>query len=582
MSSSETPTFFEQLKRRRVIRVAIAYAAAAFVVLQVADLVFPALAISDAVYRVLVIVTLAGFPVALVLAWWFDLTPEGIRRATAKGETGALVARYRSLLMVGGGVAAVVAVAASVAIWARPRPASGAVAAGADVIAVLPFATRGDGVEVLGEGMVDLLSRNLDEVGAIRTVDPRVVLSRWSQRVEDGVVTFGQALELGRDVEAGSILWGSVTAVGANVRIAGDLHTVDGTRLASVEKDGSFDNVLAVVDSFSVALLREVWRSQEPVPQFNVAAITTGDPQAIRAYLQGERFYRSSSWDSAEVAFGRAVEADSTFALAHYRLVRTALWSGGGEESGNLARREAELAYRYVDRLPARERTLVLAEYLRLNGRDAEAQDTLQAYLERYPGDPEVLFWVVDDAYHERLEEGAIDQALQSTAAQVRPFDRVIRLDPTFTPALIHPLERSLAAGDTALFAHYIGLLEAAAPAETLAIRTYRTAFRALRQPEDTETLLQALALVVRQKIEEDLAWQARMAAVDPLTRALIFLPPESRRPAVDWLLSEWEGEAASPGHAIMALHVLLATGRLQQAGDLLMRPALRSTLRER
>jgi tetratricopeptide (TPR) repeat protein len=333
--------------------------------------------------------------------------------------------------------------------------------------------------------------------------------------------------------------------------------------------------VLAVVDSFSVALLREVWRSQEPVPQFNVAAITTGDPQAIRAYLQGERFYRASSWDSAEVAFGRAVEADSTFALAHYRLVRIAGWSGGR----HVAQREAELAHRYAERLPARERTLVLAEYLRFNRRDAEALDTLRAYLERYPDDPEALFTVVDRAYHEWLEEGSIDQALRPAAEQVRPFDRIIRLDPTFTPALIHPLERSLAAGDSALFGRYIALLAAAVPAETLAIRTYRTAFRALRQPEDTGTLLQALALTLRRDQAEDLKWQARLAALDPLTRALIGLPAEKRRPVVNWLLSELEGKAASERHAGMALQVLIAAGLLEEAGDLLVKPSVRSAM---
>ncbi len=69
--------------------------------LQVADLVFPALGISERVYRVLVIVSLAGAPVALLLSWLFDVTPEGIRLATSSGEAGRVVAGFRPLFVYG-------------------------------------------------------------------------------------------------------------------------------------------------------------------------------------------------------------------------------------------------------------------------------------------------------------------------------------------------------------------------------------------------------------------------------------------------------------------------------------------------
>jgi len=92
---TETPStssFFAELKRRKVVRVGIAYGAAAFVVLQIADLVFPALGVPDWCYRFLVIACLAGFPFALVLAWLYDLTPEGVRRTGAR-DPGPVVVR---------------------------------------------------------------------------------------------------------------------------------------------------------------------------------------------------------------------------------------------------------------------------------------------------------------------------------------------------------------------------------------------------------------------------------------------------------------------------------------------------------
>jgi tetratricopeptide (TPR) repeat protein len=532
-------SFFAELKRRRVIRVAIAYAAVVFVVLQGADLVFPALGVSESLYRFLVIISLVGFPAVLVLAWLFDLTPEGVRLTRAAGEGDPVVARLRPWAVYGAGLLAVVGVIAIGWFWVRPSVAIGEVAAGADVIAVLPFDVRGAGLDVRGEGMVDLLSRNLDEVGAIRTVDPRTVLSRWHQLASAGV-ELDDALQLGIAVDAGSILWGSVTAVGGVVRITGDLYTVTGAELARVTVDGSSENVLALVDSFSVVLLREVWRSKRPVPRLTVSAITTGNPAAIRAYLQGERFYRASQWDSAVAAFQRAVAIDSAFALAHYKTARALLWTSGA--NAEWARQAADLAYRYGDRLPTRERTLVLAQQLRLTERRAEADDTLRAYLNRYPDDPEAWFVMVDNQFHQRAESDPLGDALMPPEERLRPFDRVLQLDPTYTPALIHPLEISLEVGDSALIDRYLSAVRVAAPTNSAAQEAFEAVAAALRDPEDLETFTAALALVLRlETSSRDLTWQVSYAAENPLTRVALTLPATSQDELVAWLRARVE-----------------------------------------
>jgi len=578
MSESEkTTSFFAELKRRRVIRVAIGYGAAAFVVLQVADLVFPALGISDSLYRFLVIVTLAGFPVALVLAWLFDLTPEGVRLTRAAGQADLVVARFKPWAVYGGGLVAIVSVLAVAWLWVRPNVAIGEVAAGADVIAVLPFDVRGEGLEVMAEGMVDLLSRNLDEVGAIRTVDPRTVLSRWKQQADAGV-ELNDALRLGNEVEAGSILWGSVTAVGGDVRIAGDLYTVAGAELASVAVDGSSENVLALVDSFSVVLLREVWRSKQPVPRFNVAAITTGNPAAIRAYLQGERFYRASQWDSAVAAFQRAVSADSAFALAHYKTARALLWTSGS--NAEMVQQAADLAYRYGDRLPTRERILVLAQELRLTGHEAEARDSLEEYLNRYPDDPEALFVVVDEEYHRLAESDPLAAALTPAEEKLSPFDRVLQLDPTYTPALIHPLEISLESGDSTLIDRYLAAVRVAAPMDSVAQRAHEAVAQALRDPDDLEGLTMALALVLEvDPSVRDLAWQVRLAAETPLNRAALTMPAANQRELVTWLRVRVEDDPSDEFSLSMLGRLLAAAGRLDDAWQLLDAPEMQAVV---
>jgi tetratricopeptide (TPR) repeat protein len=575
MSELEKPAgFFAELKRRRVIRVAIAYGAAVFVVLQGADLVFPALGLSESLYRFLVIVSVVGFPVTLALAWLFDLTPEGVRLTRAVGRGDVVVARFKPWAAYAVGLVAIVGVIAVGWYWISPSVAVGEVAAGADVIAVLPFNVRGEGLEVMGEGMVDLLSRNLDEVGAIRTVDPRTVLSRWTQRGTAGV-ELDDALRLGAEVEAGSILWGSVTAVGGEIRITGDLYTVGGAELASVAVDGSSENVLALVDSFSVVLLREVWRSKQPVPRFNVAAITTGNPAAIRAYLRGERFYRASQWDAAIAAFQEAVSADSAFALAHYKTVRALLWTSGS--NAELAREAAELAHRYGDRLPTRERTMVLVQRLRLSGGQLEADDSLREYLNRYPDDPEAWFVLVDDEFHRRQESDPLADALTSPEERLRPFDRVLQLDPTYTPALIHPLEISIQSGDSVLIDRYLSAVRVAAPTDTVAQRTHEAVAQALRHPDDAGMLIEAvsLLLIVDPSIR-NLAWQVRLAAEVPMTRAALGMSSESQRQFVAWLRARVEEDPGDEYRMLLLGRLLVATGRLDAAWQLLTSPSYR------
>src|SRR5919112_6857611 len=108
--------------------------------------------------------------------------------------------------------------------WIASRSSPQKVAAAAESLAVLPFRTSGPGVEFLGEGMVDLLSTNLSGVGGIYAVDPRTVLQRWnrSEGGRSGDIT--RALSVGRALDAGSVVLGSVVSAGGRVRLAADLY----------------------------------------------------------------------------------------------------------------------------------------------------------------------------------------------------------------------------------------------------------------------------------------------------------------------------------------------------------------------
>ncbi len=320
-------------------------------------------------------------------------------------------------------------------------------APGAEVIAVVPFSVSGT-VDFTGEAMVDLVSATLDQVDAIRTVAPQTVLRRWQRSAAEGRPALEEELTIGRDVGAGSVLTGSVVQGGEQVRIDATLYELSGEPLAQVHVAGASDDVLGLVDSVGIALLRDVWRSREPVPNVYAAAVTSDDLSAIQAFLEGERYYRRLQLDSAAAAFRRAIEADSTFAFAHLRLALSQEWSSHLTDRQDVAN-NFRTAVRLRERLPRRERSLVEGVMLAWDESPEAALEHLSHHVQRFPDHAEGWFRLADVQYH---GPHALDLEHRQLLA---PFDRAIELDPTFAPALPHALTLMVAQLDSASMARY-------------------------------------------------------------------------------------------------------------------------------
>ncbi|CAN5835264.1 hypothetical protein BH24GEM1_BH24GEM1_31160 [soil metagenome] len=378
--------------------------------------------------------------------------------------------------------AGVAAAAAGLVAWFATRPNVIAVAAAAETIAVLPFNASGPGVEVLGEGMVDLLATNLQGVGGIKAVAPRLVLKRWSDRGADSPGGMDESLALGRELGAGSVVTGSAVSTGGRVRLAADLHAVTGgERLGRAQVDGPADSILPLVDRLSVALLRDVWRSREPLPSLDIASLTTDSIAALRAYLQGERHYRRFTLDSALASYTRAVEVDSTFALAHLRRALVYGWTGG---YGSPASHEAAAAgYRFAERLPRRSRRL-LEGYRAFDEGSPRAIDSMRAYVADYPEDLEGWYTYGEALYHLRDVRPTSPDTILAT------FDRVIAGDSSLTPAVVHPLELTLLYRDSARFGHYLRLFERTAPPQH--VGAHRVAAQLAWGPPPSDRALRA------------------------------------------------------------------------------------------
>lgn len=379
---------FAELKRRRVVRAALAYLGAAFVVLQAADLLMEPLGLGDGVFRVLVVAAIAGFPMTLVLAWLFD-----IRRDTG-GEGGPAPAGRPIPARVVMGIAAAallgaVAFAGVLRFTAPPMR-------GSTTLAVLPFTVRGDpSLDYLSDGLVDLLSRNLDGHEDLRVLAPELVLAHFDNPVQTAsLLPLSGGQDVARKIGARYYLVGSVHATGGRLRISAALH--DQRRdpehtLLQVSEEGTEAELLEIVDRISAAIMagHDVRAASQ---MSEVAARTTRSIPALRAYLAGEHALRAAHFDSAVASFERAIEIDTAFSLAYYRAAWAASTSFGDHSYRGSSPRLANRALAHAHRLAPRERALVEALVAWQMGYADEAERLYRDLLAERPDDLEPAF----------------------------------------------------------------------------------------------------------------------------------------------------------------------------------------------
>jgi tetratricopeptide (TPR) repeat protein len=304
-------------------------------------------------------------------------------------------------------------------------------------IAVLPFTVNDPDLATWREGMVDLMTVNLDGVPGLRPIASRTVLARWRSEVPD-VADLGTSLLVARRTGARYALIGSAVAVGSEVRFSADVYEArSGELLGSAQAQGSPDSVLALVDRLALGIVRELPQGKDGVlPTVRLEDVTTTSLPALKSYLEGEALLRRGNLQGAQDAYERAVAADSTFALA---LLRIGLVCGWQIPDSACGWEYFDRGMALLDRLPPRTAALLraaqldevgpLRELVRNSPDDAEAWYLLGESYEHAPG------WVLIIDREEEAE---------------RAFNRAIELDPGFAMYYWHPIGYALAKADSA------------------------------------------------------------------------------------------------------------------------------------
>ena len=283
--------------------------------------------------------------------------------------------------------------------------AAGALVGPGQRVAVLPFSYKGaDAYAYLGQSMVDLLSRTLDGAGPLQTVDPRAVLGVLGQQrggrtdAGGGSAIQGATLDVARGVanalDVRRFVLGEIVEAGGRLRIAARVYRTDGiNELVGGDVEGVPDELFRLVDDLTAQLATGVGASPG-TPLRKTAARTTTSLEALKAFLRGEQLFRGGTMqaNAALAAYQQAVDLDSSFAIAWYRLSQLAYFSGTA-----LARvpEYAEIAARHSRALPWRERRLLEANWASARGVVRESEDAYREILQKYPDDVDALFGAV-------------------------------------------------------------------------------------------------------------------------------------------------------------------------------------------
>jgi len=331
----KTDNFFAELKRRNVYKVAVAYAVVAWLLMQIASQIFPFFEIPNWAVRLVVLLLVIGFPIALIIAWAFEATPEGIKRTEAADAAGQRSpgGAWIYVVLIGAALSAgLFFVGRYTAGRATPQQGEATAAIPQQSIAVLPLLNEsGDpGDEYFSDGLSEELIAALAQINGLKVIG-RSSSFRFKDRHEESKA-------IGEKLGVSTLLEGTVRKQDDRVRIVAELvNAADGIALWTRTFDRELRDIFtvqqeiakAVAESLKVTLLGSNEKS---------AQIASNSVEAHNAYLQAHfHFQRRNIEDyrKAITYFDQAIQFDPNYALAYAE--RSEAWTMIGDLTGQRA-----------------------------------------------------------------------------------------------------------------------------------------------------------------------------------------------------------------------------------------------------
>ncbi len=307
--------FFAELKRRNVYKVAIAYAVIAWLLMQIATQVFPFFEIPNWAVRLVVLLLIIGFPVALILAWAFELTPEGIKRAEDV-DLGKSITR-KSGRKLDFFIIAVLLLVIGILLFQRLHPnVSPAVSSALEKsIAVLPFENLSEDKAnaYFADGIQEEILTRLAKIGDLK------VIARTSTQLYQSKPA--NLSEIAKQLGIANILEGSVQRSADQVRVNVQLiRAATGAHLWADTFDRKLTDIFAVESEIAKTIADTLQAKLTRSEQHAIAARPTENTEAHQLYLKGRFFWNKRTGNDLKKSidyFNQAIAADPSYALAY-------------------------------------------------------------------------------------------------------------------------------------------------------------------------------------------------------------------------------------------------------------------------
>jgi TolB-like protein/Tfp pilus assembly protein PilF len=555
---SERPSFFAELKRRNVYKVAVAYAVIAWLLIQAASIFFPAFDAPPWVMKIFIIVIIFGFPVALIFSWAFEITPEGIKleseiepnKSIARRTGRKIVALTIALAVVAAGLFVYQLVRSKSTI--TPRQSEAATATPNKSIAVLPFdnLSRDPDNAYFCEGVQDEILTRLAKVADLK------VISRTS--TQHFKSTPDNLPQIAKQLGVAHILEGSVQKASDQVRVNVQLiNALTDAHLWADTYDRKLTDIFAVESEIAKTIAETLQAKITGSEKSSITKAPTANPEAYELYLKGRFFWNKRTGADLRKAiefFNQAIAKDPNYALAYAGLADSYLLlpNYGGAPTADVvppARAAVTKALELDDSLAEAQASLGLLDTLDL--RLERAITHFERAVQLKPNYATAHHWL--GLGH--LSLGHFDQAIaeEKRATELDPLSVIINADLAWTYVCAHRLDeaeaqarRTLEIDPRFFLAHYyLGGVRQAKGQLLEAISEFRQAFDLNGDSYSLAMLGQAYARAGNkteaQKILARLNDEAKSRHVAPYAWALLYLGLGDKNRALDELETAYQ-----------------------------------------